>query len=390
MTGRSVGARLGFGPPGWSRTRHKARTEERFALPEELVLSVIVPCWNGGGTLIECVKSVVEQGLDDLELILVDNGSDDGSVEHVATLHPNVKFVTNESNRGFAFACNQGAKLSTGEYLLFLNSDVILGPGCIEGLLSAAKSSNCQILQPISYRLDGTLDSAGKAITNWGFLLPADPGPGPVVSIFAADGACMLVERECFEHLGGFAESYFAYFEDTDLCWRSRMMGWGVGLATEVSVTHYGQATTRRVLTPGTAAFLSYRNRLRSVFANPSRSRLARLLPLHLAGMAGAALAFSARGQLGEAMGVLRALGWPLIHLSEALSQRRFSQEARVVSDERIFRPGLVKPMTLPLALRLLLGSLRRWKQWPAAATEATGTGEGDNSSQEQESTSLT
>jgi GT2 family glycosyltransferase len=345
---------------------------KEISLSEEVVLSVIVPCLNSGDILVECVKSVVEQRLDDLELILVDNGSDDGSVKHAAALHPNVRIVINESNRGYAAACNQGARVAEGTHLLFLNDDVALGAECIKGLLAAAQSSECRILQPVSYRMDGALDSAGKAITDWGFLLPADPGPEPVASIFAADGACMLVDREPFELLGGFVESYFAYFEDSDLCWRARMKGWEVGLARQASVTHHGQATTRRVLTPGTAAFLSYRNRLRSVIANPSRSRLAGLLPLHVAGLLGAAVAFSVRGRLGEASGVLRALVWPLINLSEAVEQRRSSQRARTVSDELIFRQGLVKPMTLRLAIGLLSGSLQRWKRWPLASTEST------------------
>ena len=316
--------------------------------------------------MLDCVHSVVHQRDAATQLILVDNGSSDGSIDQVLEICCDVIVVSNDSNHGFGRACNQGAREAQADYLLFLNTDVVLGDGSIASLVAAAQSSGCRIVQARSYRQDGEADSTGKAITSWGFLLPSPSAPkvSGVVPIFAADGACMLVERECFEQLGGFEESYFAYFEDIDLCWKARTRGWEVGLAPDAEVVHAGQATTRRILKPHQAAFLSYRNRLRSVIANPEPRTLCRMLPLQVLGMAVAGLTFAGMRRWRESAGILLAMLWPLAHVREVLQQRSSVQSARQVPDELVFRPHLVRRMTPKLAVRLLRGSLRRWRGW--------------------------
>lgn len=328
-------------------------------------VAVIIPCLNAGPTLLECLHTLIVQHLQ-LEVIVVDNGSDDGTPQAVADSFPVASVIRNASNLGYAAACNQGAVAAQAPYLLFLNSDAVLTAGSLEELLGEARIDDTGgVWQPVVLNPAAALDSAGDMFTWWGFLWHKEVTPSQTnrpSPIFSAKGAALLVRRDLFLQLGGFQTSYFAYFEESDLCWRARMAGFEVRCIPSASLVHIGGQTTRRIFAPHEVRLLSFRNRLRSILANPSAVNVARILPRHVAGCVITAAAFAARGRPRSTISILRALVWPLVNWRDVKRQRREAQAVRRIPDTEVFRPSLVVRLTPSRSLQLLRGQIGRWE----------------------------
>ena len=203
----------------------------------------------------------------DGEIIIVDNNSKDGIKEHLPSKLPRVKFIFNNENLGFAKACNQGSKISSGNYLLFLNPDTILTETCLKDCISffeshadvgAAgvrmldekgnflKESKRGLPSPSAsfYKLFGLTAMFPGSKTFGKYYqghLPEDENN--IVDVLS--GAFMMVKREIFEKVNGFDESFFMYGEDIDLSLRITQRGYKNYYLGKLSVTHLkGGSTT--------------------------------------------------------------------------------------------------------------------------------------------------
>ncbi|HWM64130.1 MAG TPA: glycosyltransferase family 2 protein [Solirubrobacterales bacterium] len=223
--------------------------------------AVVIPGWNSLRHLARCLASVEEQG-GDVELMVVDNGSSDGSVAFLE--EKGVPHVALPRNTGFAAAVNLGAQRTRAPAILALNADTVLEPGCLAALVAALEESpSLGGVQPLILQLEGgdlqqeggedteppRVYSAGQALTadGRGIELAAGEVRGPQHltrrEVFGACGAACLLRRELFDRLGGYDESYFAFCEDVDLNVRARIGGWGFELVPEAVVWHVGNAT---------------------------------------------------------------------------------------------------------------------------------------------------
>ena len=182
------------------------------------------------------------------EIILVDDGSTDGTREWLATLGTPFRVVLNERNLGYAVANNRGAALAQGDLLALLNNDLVLPPGWFEPLLAAHRQlgaraglvGNVQLSIP-----SGEVDHAGMFVNVKGKLehVRQNPSPlarwlHPVRPSVAVTGACVLLDRALWQQLGGFDEGYFMFAEDLDLCFRAHRLGFGIGAVDIAVVTH--------------------------------------------------------------------------------------------------------------------------------------------------------
>jgi GT2 family glycosyltransferase len=221
-------------------------------------VAVVIPSWNTRELLSGCLASLRGQG--DLELLVVDNGSTDGSVEYLE--REGVPHVALPGNVGFAAAVNLGALRVAAPTVLVLNADTVLEPGCLGRLLDAlAADPSLGGVQPRILQLDGVgaprrleaarLYSAGQALTRDGRALELGMGEGqrPELlrrrEVFGACGAACLLRRELLEELGGFDERYFAFYEDVDLNVRARIAGWRFEYVPEAVLWHVGNAAWR-------------------------------------------------------------------------------------------------------------------------------------------------
>lgn len=246
-------------------------------------VSIIILNWNGKAYLKDCLTSVLAQSYPNYEVIFVDNGSKDGSVEYVRAEFPNVKLVLNEMNFGFSRGNNIAIKTCTGAYVVTLNNDTIVAPNWLAALVTVADSDrrigSCQS-KILSLKAPSIIDAVGIGIKKNGGAYQignCEKDQGQYENIQEVFGACAgsaLYRREMLEQIGLFDEDFFAYYEDVDLSWRARLFGWQCMYVPGSIVYHIGSATGN----PIKSRFLA-RNVLFYILKNaPARMVLYRLL----------------------------------------------------------------------------------------------------------------
>jgi GT2 family glycosyltransferase len=323
-------------------------------------LSVVIPTSSGSADLEACLGSLVVEGYPELDVIVVDNASP-GSLGGLSERFPDVRLIRNVVNHGFAEACNQGIAASAGELVLLLNDDTTVEPGALRALVEALVArptwGACQakLLLMDDPRL---LDTAGSFLTSTGFLVHRGAfGPEERFTeseeIFAAKGAALLFRRAALSETGGFDPDFFAYFEETDLCWRLWLAGWAVGFAADARVLHRLGGTAAS-FDPGLVQFHSFKNRICTLLKNLGGARLVWMLPLHVGLCLGLAAWYPLRGKAGIGVAILRAIGWNVRDLPQTLRKRRRIQSRRRVADRE-----LMPRITVPTPVRTLLSYAR-------------------------------
>lgn len=217
--------------------------------------SIIIPIYNKKEYTQKCLESIFRFGSKyEFEIIVVDNGSTDGGGRYLAELGDKVVVITNKNNLGFAKACNQGAKVSSGEYLLFLNNDTVVTDKWLDILVEELDSSKAVgIVGPKLLYPDGTVQHAGVVFDNekWPHhIYKKENGDAPYANKRRAfqclTGACLLIRKVIFEKVGGFDEAYLNGLEDLDLCLKVGKANYGVMYCPESVVYHYESITEGR------------------------------------------------------------------------------------------------------------------------------------------------
>ncbi len=255
--------------------------------------TVVIPNWNGRALLLECLASLQTIGQPDssAELIVVDNGSTDGSAQMVRDDFPRVRLLANDTNRGFAAACNQGARAASTGHVAFLNNDARVDRGWLQPLLDTmAREADVAAVGSLVLDWSGkTIDFGRSGLTPLarGIQLdhgqPVEEAPTGVTEQLFANGAAMLVRRDLFLEVGGFDERFFAYYEDVDLGWRYWVMGWRVLLEPASRIFHRHHGTSRR-LRREQVDFLLTRNAIASAVKNVEDATFGSFLPIMLLG----------------------------------------------------------------------------------------------------------
>ena len=213
--------------------------------------SVIIPNWNGAQYLPGCLDSLWDQAAPDTEIIVVDNGSADESME-ILGRYPGIRVIRNEENRGFAAAVNQGLAAMEGEYAVLLNNDTIVQKHWLKHLLKEMDEHPAAFsAASLMLRMDdtGIVDDAGDNYTvlGWGYKR-RDGKPASRETkgrnVFSACGGGAIYRREMLKRIGGLDEAFFAYMEDMDLGWRALSAGWVNRYCPEAQVLHIGSATS--------------------------------------------------------------------------------------------------------------------------------------------------
>ena len=246
-------------------------------------VSAIVVNWNTKDLLNETLASLTDHGSKTrtMEIIVVDNGSTDGSADVVREQWPNVRLIVNEENVGFTRANNQALRVSGGEHVLLINSDALLTPGCLDRMLDLMDADpRVGAIGPRLVYGDGSWQrwtagrapSLGAAASHYLFLdrvLPCPPSRGlylgrDVLTPFEAEwvcSACMLVRRSAMDEVGLLDEAMFVYMDDVDLCQRLRDGGWTVWYTPDAQAIHYGSQSTERAVTSTSTVALRAFNR---------------------------------------------------------------------------------------------------------------------------------
>jgi len=226
-------------------------------------LAIVVLSWNTRELLEKCLRTLYEvSGGMEIEILVIDNGSLDGSQQMVREKFPQARLVVNEKNLGFAGGNNLGIKLTTTPFILLLNSDAFVTDGALELLLAIMKEHpKAGIVGAHLLNRDGSFQASHThfpglwqeflILTGLGRLWHgkfypsrgAEVEKGPQIVDYV-EGACLLVRREAFEQVGGLSEDFFMYAEEVDWCYAMRQAGWEVWYQPEARIVHYGGASS--------------------------------------------------------------------------------------------------------------------------------------------------
>lgn len=232
-------------------------------------LSILVVNWNVRDLLRRCLQSILANlPACQLEIIVVDNGSTDGSVEMVRTDFPQVHLIANPDNRGFPVANNQGLAVARGRYVLLLNPDTEVVGNALETMVAFADAHpDVGVVGPMLLNPDGTVQSSRRrfptlltAVFESTWLQPYAPRrllaryyvldrpDDEVQDVDWVTGAALMARREAIEQVGPLDEGFFMYSEELDWCRRFREAGWRVVYLPTARVIHYGGKSSEQVL----------------------------------------------------------------------------------------------------------------------------------------------
>jgi GT2 family glycosyltransferase len=233
-----------------------------IASSDDPLVSIIIPAYNQFAYTFNCLESLSVNLSSDLayEIIIVNDASTDDTLEQLATLVKGIKVLTNAENSGFIRSCNYGASQAKGQYLYFLNNDTRILENCLESLLKLIVN-NPQVGAVGSKLIyaNSKQQEAGGIIWNsadgWNYGRldsPEEPEYNYVRPVDYCSGASLLVPTELFKQLGGFSQDFIpAYYEDTDLCFAIRELGYQVLYQPQSNVIHYEGITSGTDLSSG-------------------------------------------------------------------------------------------------------------------------------------------
>jgi hypothetical protein len=261
-------------------------------------VSIIVSNFNGKHLLYDCLSSLLKLNYpkSKFEIILVDNGSTDGSVEYIKECYPDVKLCVNHKNLGYAEGNNVGIRQANGDYIFLLNNDTAVDPNCLLELVHVAETDpNIAACQPkvLSFYNRKEFDYAGAAgglMDIYGYPLARgrifhhieeDHGQyDNCQDIFWASGVAMLIKHSVLDEVGLLDDMFFLYHEETDLAWRMHLRGYRVIFVSTAMLFHKGSQTIRK--TSYWRWYFLHRNNIIMLLKNYSLANLIKVLPIRL------------------------------------------------------------------------------------------------------------
>lgn len=233
-------------------------------IPNKPEISIIIPVYNHVQVTLKCLLSIaLSNSQTNYEIIIIDDCSSDETPFLISRLS-GIRLLRNPQNMGFLKSCNIAASYSNGEYLVFLNNDVIVLPGWLEALRETFKLfPNTGLVGAKLLNRDGTLQEAGGIIwedgTGWNYgrgKNPFDPKYNFAREVDYCSGACIMVPRYLWEELGGFDEHFSpAYYEDTDFAFRVRNAGYKVVYQPNAQVIHLEGITSGTDINSGIKSY---------------------------------------------------------------------------------------------------------------------------------------
>lgn len=323
---------------------------------EKYKVSAIIVNYDGKEYVDKCVNSIFQSGFDDVEVIVVDNGSVDGSIQFLEQKYHSfgkrLKIVALDKNYGPSYARNEGAKIAEGKYISFLDNDTEVEKKWAETAIAEFESDEkvgiiqCKLI--LSKERD-KLDYVGEYIGQNGFLVQraqvAEIDHGQYdqkVQILAAKSAGMFIRKDAFEKIGGFDPDYFIYVEETDLGWRCWLAGYKAIFVPE-SVVYHEFGTSTIILGKNknnyNAKFHGCKNYILTLSKNLELKNIFKILPIHVFLWAGLGwFALLTKWDYRAFWWIHKAIGWNIINLGKNYQKRIKIQSTRAINDDELFK----------------------------------------------------
>lgn len=317
------------------------------------MVSVIIVNWNGKHHLQRCLSAVLAQTYSNFEVILVDNGSTDGSVEFVSQEFPQVRLISKAENLGFAKGNNIAIEAAQGDYIATLNNDTQADPHWLReltGVMEARPRVGMCASKMLFYHQPHVINSTGINLDRAGIAWDRQggeedqEGPEEVGEVFGPCAGAALYKRQMLEEIGLFDEDFFAYLEDVDLAWRARLMGWRSLYVPTARVYHLHSATGKE----GSPYknYLLGRNKIWTILKNYPAPEIFLFLPVILFyDLASLLYALLTRRDGSALKG--RIAGWR--DLPRVLAKRKEIQKKRSISFSTL--AGAMSPLENPFKI---------------------------------------
>jgi GT2 family glycosyltransferase len=205
--------------------------------------SIIIVTYNHHKYLEKCVSSIRKQNYPH-EIIVVDNGSTDGTINYIKETFPDIKIIVSPANRGYGAGNNLGFKYTNGRYIVILNPDVIVEQSWLENLIAPLKRQDNVITTSKILMYDGKkINTLGNINHYTGLTFTRGLGEDPIkysqiLQTTGISGACFALTNTAYAKIGGFDETFFLYNEDSDFSWRANLMGYNI-LAIPDSIIYH-------------------------------------------------------------------------------------------------------------------------------------------------------
>jgi GT2 family glycosyltransferase len=312
-----------------------SEVESEISIMENLV-SIIIVNWNGKKWLKSCLDSVYSQTYKKIEVILVDNGSSDESIDYAEKFYPKVKVIKNNSNLGFSKANNLGIKASRGDFLFLLNNDTILEEDTLGKLLMFKINNNFEIVGPklLNEKREDIYNRRNLTIDFLGYL-------GWGSQTFYIDGCAFLISKNDYNELGGFDDKYFMYSEDIDLCWRAQLYGMKLAICEDATIIHFGGGSSLQTqfkknikfVTPLFRRFEVEKNNLMNLIKNYKLMNLLWVIPLFMIQSFFESIFYLVTGNFKAFKSILMAIYWNIINIRDTFKKRIIVQKSRKIGD---------------------------------------------------------
>ncbi len=315
-------------------------------------VSILVLNYNGMAHLDEFLGSATNLNYprDKYEIVIVDNGSTDGSPEYIERNYPEVKLIRLDRNYGFAQGNNIGARYCKGDFLALINNDTVLDKNWLIELVRAAMEKPDAIYGSVMLKY-GTRDVIiyhGGKLTAWGFARHlrtwerySSPGGKPIMT-FYADGCGLLISKDLFLRLGGFDGDYFCVAEDYELSWKAWLMGHEVFLIPTAKFWHKVSATMGAM--SSRHMYLLWRNQLRNIIKFAEGANMLRMLALTIIYTIFASISLFCFLERKPylILSVVKAYADVLRELPRLMRKRGVFQQIRKLRDKQLRKMGLI------------------------------------------------
>lgn len=303
-------------------------------------VSIIIVGYNSLTDLKRCLPSLADQQYPNYEIIVIDNASHDGTAAYLSAHFPSVRLYSSDCNLGFSGGNNKAALEAEGEYLAFINPDTTVTPDWLYGLIEALQMPNVGIATPKILLMSQTnlINTCGNDVhyTGYAYLRgwsQPDASINKTERVFSISGAAFLIRKTLFLQLGGFDENFApAYVEDTDLSWRTLLMGYD-SVCVPLSVVYHDYTIG---FTPKKYHYLE-RNRYQMILKNYDWRTYLLLMPAFLLSEVVAWGYATMRGQ-AHMLAKLKSYVWLVRNLGAILQARKHVQSLRRVKDREILR----------------------------------------------------
>lgn len=230
-------------------------------------MDIVIVNWNSGEQLYNCLSSIKKADKNAVDLshvVVVDNGSTDGSVDTITKVDLPLEIIRNKENHGFAYASNQGAQYGEARYILFLNPDTELEKDTLDtaakyiesateqvGIVGVQQRNENGVYQSCNrfatpLRLVATSTGIDKLFPAFGYEME-EWSHDQTRTVDHVQGSFFLVRRDLFEDLGGFDENFFVYYEDMDFSLRAAQRGWKTRFLADTSIYHRAGGTSEQI-----------------------------------------------------------------------------------------------------------------------------------------------